>query len=26
MEQHANNRIIRPLAEYKGPALRHWNG
>ncbi len=26
MEQHANNRIIRPLAEYKGPALRRWNG
>ncbi len=26
MEQHANNRIIRPLAEYKGPALQHWNG
>ena len=24
MEQHANNRIIRPLAEYAGPALRHW--
>jgi 2-methylcitrate synthase/citrate synthase II len=26
MEQHQNNRIIRPLAEYKGPALRRWNG
>ena len=26
MEQHQNNRIIRPLAEYKGPALRKWNG
>ena len=26
MEQHANNRIIRPLAEYKGPALKKWNG
>ncbi|MBM4112209.1 MAG: citrate synthase [Phycisphaerae bacterium] len=26
MEQHANNRIIRPLAEYTGPALRRWNG
>ena len=26
MEQHASNRIIRPLAEYKGPALRHWQG
>ncbi|MSR18447.1 MAG: citrate synthase [Phycisphaerales bacterium] len=25
MEQHASNRIIRPLAEYKGPALRQWN-
>ena len=25
MEQHANNRIIRPLAEYTGPALRRWN-
>ena len=24
MEQHANNRIIRPLAEYSGPSLRHW--
>jgi 2-methylcitrate synthase/citrate synthase II len=24
MEQHANNRIIRPLADYSGPALRHW--
>lgn len=26
MEQHANNRIIRPLAEYAGPSLRAWNG
>jgi 2-methylcitrate synthase/citrate synthase II len=24
MEQHANNRIIRPLAEYKGPMGLHW--
>jgi len=24
MEQHANNRIIRPLATYIGPALRNW--
>ncbi len=24
MEQHANNRIIRPLAQYTGPALRKW--
>ena len=24
MEQHQNNRIIRPLATYSGPALRHW--
>jgi len=24
MEQHQNNRIIRPLADYSGPALRHW--
>jgi 2-methylcitrate synthase/citrate synthase II len=24
MEQHQNNRIIRPLADYTGPALRHW--
>ena len=25
MEQHVNNRIIRPLAEYTGPELREWN-
>ena len=24
MEQHASNRIIRPLASYTGPALRKW--
>ena len=26
MEQHANNRIIRPLAEYAGPRDLHWKG
>ncbi len=26
MEQHQNNRIIRPLAEYTGPELSDWNG
>jgi len=25
MEQHANNRLIRPIAKYTGPALRRWN-
>ena len=25
MEQHENNRIIRPLAEYTGPELKKWN-
>ena len=24
-EQHANNRLIRPIAEYNGPALTKWN-
>lgn len=26
MEQHANNRIIRPLAQYSGPSLMPWRG
>lgn len=26
MEQHANNRLIRPLSLYTGPAERKWNG
>lgn len=26
MEQHANNRIIRPLSRYTGEATRMWNG
>jgi 2-methylcitrate synthase/citrate synthase II len=26
MEQHQNNRIIRPLARYAGPELRRWKG
>ena len=26
MEQHANNRIIRPLSKYTGEPLRRWNG
>ncbi|QKK09487.1 MAG: citrate synthase [Planctomycetota bacterium] len=25
MEQHANNRLIRPIATYTGPALKKWN-
>ena len=25
MEQHGNNRIIRPLANYTGPALKKWS-
>ncbi len=25
MEQHANNRLIRPIAAYTGPALKNWN-
>lgn len=25
MEQHANNRLIRPIANYTGPAVRPWN-
>lgn len=25
MEQHANNRLIRPIAKYTGPGLRSWN-
>tara|TARA_R110000868_G_scaffold241497_3_gene496854 strand:- start:613939 stop:615093 length:1155 start_codon:yes stop_codon:yes gene_type:complete len=25
MEQHANNRLIRPRVAYIGPALRNWN-
>ena len=25
MEQHANNKLIRPLSEYTGPALKSWN-
>jgi 2-methylcitrate synthase/citrate synthase II len=25
MEQHANNRLIRPRAAYVGPATRNWN-
>ncbi|MGP1311056.1 MAG: citrate/2-methylcitrate synthase, partial [Phycisphaerales bacterium] len=26
MEQHQNNRLIRPLSNYTGPAIRKWNG
>ncbi|MCC6661325.1 MAG: citrate synthase [Phycisphaerales bacterium] len=26
MEQHANNRLIRPLSVYTGPPLKRWNG
>jgi citrate synthase len=26
MEQHADNRLIRPLSIYTGPAERHWKG
>ncbi len=26
MEQHANNRLIRPVSVYSGPALKNWNG
>jgi citrate synthase len=26
MEQHANNRLIRPRAQYTGPATMKWNG
>ena len=26
MEQHANNRLIRPLSNYTGPDKRAWNG
>ena len=25
MEQHANNRLIRPVAEYSGPETKPWN-
>jgi citrate synthase len=26
MEQHANNRLIRPLSRYTGAPVRKWNG
>jgi citrate synthase len=26
IEQHANNRLIRPLSLYTGEPLRKWNG
>ncbi len=26
MEQHRDNKLIRPLAEYTGPGLRNWDG
>lgn len=26
MEQHRDNKLIRPLAEYTGPSLRQWDG
>ncbi|MFG0256576.1 MAG: citrate/2-methylcitrate synthase [Phycisphaerales bacterium JB043] len=26
MEQHQNNRLIRPLSNYTGPNIRKWNG
>ena len=26
MEQHANNRLIRPVSKYTGPATKKWNG
>ncbi len=26
LEQHANNRLIRPISEYTGPAVKPWNG
>ncbi len=26
MEQHANNRLIRPVSTYVGPELKKWNG
>ena len=25
MEQHANNRLIRPVSIYSGPALKQWS-